>query len=105
MRAGLTLSSCSFLPSTGDWNASANWGCGHVPTTSDQVTVDSGKTAQIGAAAQAGDLTLNGGAIQFTAGVGLDVTAVPLQSNGTMSVTGGAPARAGGGFGGRPLSP
>lgn len=80
---------CNFATSSGDWNTPGNWSCGHVPTTSDQVSVSSGQTAQVGAAAHAGDMMLSGGTIQFTASVGLDVTAVASQSSGTMSVTGG----------------
>src|SRR5215831_46924 len=78
---------CAFATTTGDWNTPANWSCGHVPTAADQVTVGSGQTAEIGAAAQAGDLTLDGGTIQFTAAVEVD--------SGTFSVTGGTISGAG----------
>ena len=72
---------CAFVPgSDNDWNTAGNWSCGHVPTTSDQVSVGGGHTAQVGAAAQAGDLTLSDGTIQFTATVVLTIAGNYTQS-------------------------
>lgn len=53
--------SCSSTGSgTLSWNTSGNWTCGHVPTSSDAVTISSGDTVQINTTASAGSLAVNG---------------------------------------------
>lgn len=67
--------SCMAVSGT-DWST-ADWSCGHVPTTADTVTIPAGITLSISGAAEAGALTLT------TSG-----TRLSLASNATLSIAG-----------------
>ena len=55
---------CEFstTEATNDWNISANWDCGHVPTNADDVVIPAATTTYILADATSSAVTLNSGA-------------------------------------------
>ena len=71
---------------SGNWSSPGIWGCGHVPTASDDVLIADGTTVTIDTAAVALNLNVGGGAsgvLQYDAGTARSLT---LGGNATVAV-------------------
>jgi hypothetical protein len=79
---------CTWTPTSGtEWHTAANWDCGHVPTSSDDVVIDNGTAHITGADAAARSLSINTG---LASGGGLQIQdhTLTVSSAGTSMLNG-----------------
>jgi hypothetical protein len=79
---------CTWTPTSGtEWHTAANWDCGHVPTSSDDVVINNGTAHITGADASARSLSINTG---LASGGGLQIQdhTLTVSSAGTSTLNG-----------------
>lgn len=83
-----SAATCMFAASsTNDFNTDANWDCGVVPTSADDVVIPTSETAVLSQAASANSVTIQSGATLTTTGFDLQV-AHELNNVGTLHAGG-----------------
>jgi hypothetical protein len=92
--AGADMQSVFASVASGDWNNTATWDLGVVPTCSGNVTILNGHNVTINSASNVSrNLTINtGGTLTVASGdltVGCTLNNTPLTNNGTLTVSGG----------------
>ena len=79
--------SCTTAVASGSWSVAGTWGCGHVPTATDNVTIVSGQTVTLDIDPLAATITVNAGGTLIVS------TSRTLSCNliveGTIDITGG----------------
>jgi hypothetical protein len=79
---------CTWTPTSGtEWHTAANWDCGHVPTSSDDVVINSGTAHLTGADASARSLSINTGA-PSSGGLQIQDHTLTVSSSGTSTLNG-----------------
>ncbi len=78
---------CNSAVASGNWNVAGTWGCGRVPTASDNVVIVSGQNVTLNVDPIAASITVNsGGTLTISSTRTLSCN---LLVNGTLNITGG----------------
>ncbi len=78
---------CNANVASGNWSAAATWGCGHVPTATDNIVIQSGQNVTLDVDPLAASITVNnGGTLTVNTTRSLSCN---LLVNGTLNITGG----------------